>query len=137
MTILHPTVIAKLGARDRRAPAFLSREQFKCPRCGRIEYGNVKQDRVVMCSLCTMGLCMGKRENAEPKANQEAEGPKPRIIQWSRPERNCERCGESFRGKSNRQIFCDNCQKAARNDKTRKRMARMRKQANGKSVVTI
>jgi len=87
--------------------------------------------------MCLVGLAMGKQEHPTPEANQEAERPKPKILRQSRPARICERCGESFRAGSNRQQFCDSCQKAAWNDKTRKRMARMRKRVNGESVVTI
>jgi hypothetical protein len=117
MTILHPTIIAKAGTRDRRTPAFLSRNQFRCPRCGRVEYGNVHPDRVKMCSLCTTGLCMGKQENPRPEANQETESPKPSILRRSKPARICERCGESFRAGSNRHRFCERCQKWATNDR--------------------
>ena len=127
MTIFHPTIIAEAGARDRRIPAFLSRNQFRCLQCGRIEYGNVNLDRVKMCSMCLMGLCMGKQENFSPEANQEVERPKSRILWRMKPERICERCGESFRGRCNRQRFCDSCQRGVRNDRQRKLMAKRRK----------
>lgn len=134
MTILQPDVIAEAGVRDPRTPAFLSRNQFKCPRCGRLEYGNVDQDRVKMCSLCAMGLCMGKEEKADFRATQEAQPPDPRILRRSRSARICERCGESFRGQSNAQRFCARCQKWAANDRAADRMRKMRKE---KSLVTV
>ena len=126
--IIHPRIIADAGPRDRRTPSFLSRNQVKCPRCGRFEYANVNQDKVIMCSFCLMGLTMGK-ETEVPPDNQV----KPLRFRNTRALKKCERCGESFRGKSNRQLFCEKCQKWASNEKTVERMRQMR---NG-SAVTV
>lgn len=51
----------------------------------------------------------------------------------------CERpgCPETFLAKSNAQKVCPKCQRAAWNEKTRARMANLRKKPNGMSVVTI
>jgi hypothetical protein len=51
----------------------------------------------------------------------------------------CERpeCRESFLAQSNRQRFCPTCKKWNEKDKTRARMANLRKKANGVSLVTV
>lgn len=118
-----------------RIPSFMPSKEIKCPKCGRIERANVDPERLVMCSLCLMRLAF-----AQEKKDCEA-GPwlavKTRGVRLRRQERTCERCGNLFRGRSNRQRFCEKCQKAAWNDKTRARMERMRRSPSDKSVVTI
>ncbi len=51
----------------------------------------------------------------------------------------CERpgCQETFPARSNRQRFCPACQKWNENEKTRSRMADLRKKPNGMSLVTV
>jgi len=49
----------------------------------------------------------------------------------------CERCPETFLAKSNAQRFCPDCQKWNENEKTRTRMANLRKKANVLSLVTV
>lgn len=49
----------------------------------------------------------------------------------------CERCPEIFLAKSNAQRFCPACQKWNENEKTRARMANLRKKTSGVSLVTV
>ncbi len=51
----------------------------------------------------------------------------------------CERpgCYRTFPARSNRQRFCPACQKWNENEKTRARMADLRKKTNGMSLVTV
>ena len=131
--IIHPRIIADAGPRDRRkAPAFLSTNEIKCPRCGRVEYANSDAEKVVMCSLCLMGLTMGKGTEIIQE-NQV----KPLRFRNTRALRMCERCRETFKGRSNRQRFCEACQRGARNEKTAARTRKWRQGQNGQSVVTL
>ena len=128
----HLGIITGLGERDKKTtPGFLSTNKIECPRCGRMDYGNVDSSRVVMCSLCLMNEVF-KVERSEKEM-----GPplavKQRGIKVLKKIRRCERCGDSFKGRSNRQRFCGGCQKWASNEKAADRMRQVRKG----SVVTV
>jgi hypothetical protein len=138
-------VLMEPGERDpRKVPQWFSANQITCPRCGRTDYGNVDPSKVVMCSLCLMaeatkaervGVVSVWRNPGNHKAAPET--PRMRLrLKSNRPSkvRTCERCGESFRGRSNAQRFCEDCQKGARNDRQRKLMAGRRK---AESVVSV
>ena len=124
-------IIAAAGFRDpKKTPRFLSTKEIICPKCGRMEYANVDQKRVVMCSLCLMSGSIAVEKN------EYLQGPplKKKAIRLKiRSMRICDRCGKGFRGKSNRQRFCENCQRGASNEKTVLRMKQMRKG----SLVTV
>ena len=114
LSIIHPESVVESGLRARRGKgSFRSLEAFECPRCGRIEYGNVYPERVVMCSMCFMGLAMAKGMETPGK-----DSVKPSMVRNGRI-RKCERCREDFRGRSNAQRFCDGCQQAAYRNKAR------------------
>lgn len=64
--------------------------------------------------------------------NQEMQNGQKRMIR-----KKCERCPETFLAKNNRQRFCPACQKWNEKEKTRVRMATLRKKSNGISLVTV
>ena len=105
-----------------RVPSFMASKEIECPRCGRIERANVDPEKVVMCSLCLMKLALGK----DAEANREKHV-KPLRSRSTRTQKNCERCGQSFRGRSNRQRFCEKCQRGVRNEYQRKLMSERRR----------
>jgi transcription elongation factor Elf1 len=140
-------VLTELGEREPgKVPPWLSSKKVTCPRCGRTEYGNVNQQELTTCSVCLMneaikddqaGITSVWKHPENHKALPEAPALRLRLKgKRSFRARTCERCGQSFKGRSNRQRFCEVCQRAAYNDKTRARMANFRKGSNGVSVVT-
>ena len=138
-------LLTELGKRKpAKVPQWLSGDEVICPMCGRVEHGNVDPSKVVMCSLCLMaeatkaeraGVASVWRNPGNHKAAPET--PRMRLrLKSNRPSktRTCEKCGESFRARSNRQRFCEDCQRGARNDRQRKLMAGRRK---AESVVSL
>ena len=75
----HFGIIAKRGKRIKgKTPSFLSSKQFVCPKCGKIDYGNVNPERVVMCSYCVLDgvLALEQRETEELKNGGREDGRK-------------------------------------------------------------
>ncbi len=141
----HLAVLTDLKERKPvKVPQWLSGDEVICPKCGRVEHGNVDPSKVIMCSLCLIaeaakaeraGVASVWRNPGNHKATPET--PRMRLRLKSNrlsKVRTCERCGESFRGRSNAQRFCEDCQRGARNDRQRKLMAGRRK---GESVVSV
>ena len=118
-------------------PSFMSSKEIDCPRCVRIEWANVDPERMVMCSFCLM-----QRVFVAERQGKEAEGivrtwrvrPRPIPFREKRLARKCERCGELFRGQSNRKRFCKLCHKGSRDEYQRKLMSDRRKK---ESLVSI
>jgi hypothetical protein len=138
-------VLTELGDRDpRKVPPWVSATEVTCPRCGRTDYGNSRQEDVVMCSLCLMneaikadqaGITSVWKHPENHKVLPETPALRLRLKKNRSPRaRTCEKCGGAFRGRSNRQRFCEDCQMGARNDRQRKLMAERRK---AESVVSV
>jgi ribosomal protein L37AE/L43A len=135
-------VIVPAGDRRKgKVPGFLSIKEHTCPRCGRREYANLRQGDLVLCSICLMN----KTSRAERRGLQSpwkhpdrhrARSPKPSNsrsrFKTIPPAWVCEKCGASFRGRSNSQRFCGQCQEKNSILKNRERQARFRER--GKEV---
>ncbi len=120
-----------------RVPSFMAAKEIQCPKCGRIERANVDPERAVLCSFCLMQkvLAVERQEREVGDVVQTGKArPRPVAFRERKPAKTCERCGESFRGRSNRQRFCERCQKWARNEYQRKLMSDRR---NKESLVSI
>lgn len=92
-------IITPLGIRNpKKTPQFLSTTEIQCPKCGLIEYGNVDQKRVGMCSLCLMDRCLAAERKERELGPPLTRKMKPIRLSVSFM-RNCHRCGDPFRGK--------------------------------------
>ena len=72
----HFGIIAKSGKRIKgKTPSFLSSKHSVCPKCGKLDYGNVDKERVVMCSRCVLGSVIAlEREMSELKKGGKEDG---------------------------------------------------------------
>jgi len=133
----HLVVIAPSGKRkEGKVSPWLSTNEITCPNCGRVEYGNVDQKKIKLCSLCLMNGCI----KAERQENLAGVGlaSKPRGLRAARREgKPCERCRENFHGRSNRQMFCEKCQKWNEETKNRERQARFSRNQPNSHGLTV
>lgn len=145
----HLIVLTELGEREPgRGPQWLSAKKVICPKCGRMDYGNVNQKDLVMCGLCLANECLkadraGMTSVWKHPENHKAPPESPRGFRLrlkgnrSPKAKVCEKCGQSFRGRSNRQRFCSRCQGAAKNDRNRAWMQKFRNGGETTSLVDV
>lgn len=133
----HLNVITPIGERKQgKASSWLSTNEIVCPNCVRVEYGNIDQEKFKFCSLCLMNGCF-KVERQENLAGVGL-AVKPRGLRAARREgKPCEKCGENFHGRSNRQRFCEKCQKWNEDTKNRERQARFSKNQPNSLGLTV
>jgi len=133
----HLVVVTASGERKKvKGSSWLSTKEIVCPNCGRVEYGNIDQEKFKLCSLCLMNGCI----KAERQENLAGVGlaSKPRGLRAARREgKPCERCRENFHGRSNRQMFCEKCQKWNEETKNRERQARFSRNQPNSHGLTV
>ena len=102
------------------------KREIYCPRCGRPEKGNVRQDDLILCGKCTiLRLMKFNRDLEEKRPNPQTVLPleinppvlRPRKRINRRPAKKCGRCGGVFHPSSNHQSFCPDCYQWANNQR--------------------
>ena len=127
-------IITRPGERKGKVPLWLSTNEIICPNCGRAEYANAEPGKVKMCGLCLANEAIKAERQKELTGPPLAARPRPFRLP-TKELKKCERCRESFRGRSNSQRFCEPCQKGSKNDRNRLWMGENRNEPASMSLV--